>query len=82
MELEGRLNPAMSLPEVLQFLSMGKMTGTLTIKHGNYTAALVIRQGKLINSSSLGRPRKLGQMVVNRGLVPRRLGSDAEFGES
>jgi hypothetical protein len=61
----------MSLPEVLQFLGMGKMTGTLTIVHGDYTANLMLRQGRLINSSSLGRSRRLGQMLVNRGLVDR-----------
>lgn len=77
MELEGRLNPAMSLPEVLQFLSMGKMTGTLTVSHGNYSAMLVIRQGRLINSSNLNRPRRLGQMLINRGLLPRRAVEDA-----
>jgi hypothetical protein len=72
MELEGRLNPALSLPEILQFLSMGKMTGTLTVTHGNYTVLLHLRSGKLVNSSSLGRPRKLGQMLVNQGLVQRQ----------
>lgn len=72
MELEGQLNPALSLPEVLQFLSMGKMTGTLTISHGEYTVSLVLRNGKLVNSSSLSRPRRLGQMLINRGAVQRR----------
>ncbi len=71
MELEGKLNPTLSLPEILQFLSMGKLTGTLTVQHGNYCVRLHLRRGKLVNSSSLGRPRKLGQMLVNQGLVPR-----------
>ncbi len=71
MELEGKLNPTLSLPEILQFLSMGKLTGTLTVQRGNYTVHLYLRRGKLVNSSSLGRPRKLGQMLVNQGLVPR-----------
>ena len=71
MELEGRLNAPMSLPEVLQFLGMGKMTGVLTISQSDYTASLVLRQGRLINSSSLGRSRRLGQMLINRGLVDR-----------
>ncbi|MGI8908882.1 MAG: DUF4388 domain-containing protein [Candidatus Sumerlaeaceae bacterium] len=61
----------MSLPEVLQFLGMGKMTGALTIVHGDYAATLVLRQGRLINSSSLGRSRRLGQMLINRGLIER-----------
>ncbi|MCX7626212.1 MAG: DUF4388 domain-containing protein [Candidatus Sumerlaeaceae bacterium] len=72
MELEGKLNPTLSLPEILQFLSMGKLTGTLTVHHGNYSVRLYLRRGKIVNSSSLGRPRKLGQMLVNQGLVPRQ----------
>lgn len=71
MELEGRLNPSLSLPEVLQFVSMGKMTGALTVVQGEYTVTLMLRQGRLVNSSSLGRPRRLGQLVVAHGLVER-----------
>lgn len=71
MELEGQLNPALSLPEVLQFLSMGKMTGCLTIVHGNNTVKLQMLEGKLVNSSSLQRPRRLGQMLMNRNLIDR-----------
>ncbi len=71
MELEGRLNSSMSLPEVLQFLGMNMMTGSLTIAHGDYTASLVLNEGRLVNSSCLGRPRRLGQMLLHRGLVER-----------
>jgi hypothetical protein len=71
MELEGRLNPSMQLPDILQFLSTGKMTGTLTINQGSYTASLTLRHGRLINSSSVGKPRRLGQMLTQRGLVTR-----------
>lgn len=71
MELEGRLNGPLTLPEVLQFLGMGRMTGTLTCVNGDYSASLTLRQGRLVNSSSVGRPRRLGQMLINRGLVDR-----------
>lgn len=70
MELEGSLK-AFSLPEVLQFLSMGKMTGVLTIQRAQYNIALIIKQGKIVNSSTLDRPRKLGQMLVHRGVIKR-----------
>jgi len=79
MELEGKLNPTLSLPEILQFLSMGKLTGTLTVQHRNYTVRLYLRRGKIVNSSSLGRPRKLGLMLVNQGLVSRQDMEDALF---
>ena len=70
MELEGSLK-AFSLPEVLQFLSMGKMTGVLTIQRAQYNISLIIKQGKIVNSSTLDRPRKLGQMLVHRGVIKR-----------
>ena len=77
MELEGRFNPTLSLPDVLQFLSMGKMTGTLTVVHGNYSVSLMVRGGKLVNSTSLDRPRRLGMMLLNRGFIQRNALEDA-----
>lgn len=71
MELEGRINPALTLPEVLQFLSMGKMTGTLAVAHGTNSVTLTLRSGRLINSSSLRMSRKLGQILINRGTLLR-----------
>jgi hypothetical protein len=77
MELEGRFNPTLSLPDVLQFLSMGKMTGTLTVVHGSYSVSLMVRGGKLVNSTSLDRPRRLGMMLLNRGFIQRNALEDA-----
>ncbi|MBX7244936.1 MAG: DUF4388 domain-containing protein [Candidatus Sumerlaeaceae bacterium] len=77
MELEGRLNPALSIPEVLQFLSMGKMTGTLTIVHGENQVSLVLKGGRLVNSSSLNRPHRLGQLLASRGVVERSVVEEA-----
>ncbi len=70
MELEGTLR-AFSLPDVLQFLSMGKMTGTLNVWQEGYNIDLIIKDGKIVNSSTLDRPRKLGQMLVYRGFIKR-----------
>ena len=70
MELEGKLK-SFSLPEVLQFLSMGKMTGTLTIRHHNHKVALLIKEGKIINVTQV-RVRKIGQMLVESGIVKRK----------
>lgn len=70
MELEGTLR-AFSLPDILQFLSMGKMTGILSIWREGYSIDLTIQEGKIINSSSLDRSRKLGQMLIYRGFVKR-----------
>ena len=77
MELEGRLTPSLSLPEVLMFLSMGRMTGVLTVVQGDYTVTMTLRQGRLVNSSSLGKPRLLGQLLVAHGLVERSVVEEA-----
>ncbi|HOE62879.1 MAG TPA: DUF4388 domain-containing protein [Candidatus Sumerlaeota bacterium] len=71
MELEGTLR-AFSLPDILQFLSMGKMTGILSIWRDAYNISLTIKDGRIVNSSVLDRMRKLGEMLVYRGLIKRR----------
>lgn len=70
MELEGTLK-ATSLPELLQFLSSGKKSGILTVKSSDKQISLMIQDGKIVNSSSMDRPRKLGEMLVNRGFIRR-----------
>jgi hypothetical protein len=70
MELEGSLK-AFSLPEVLQFLNMGKMTGVLTIQKEDTTVSLVIKKGKIIDATMAGRIRPLGQLLIDRGLLKR-----------
>jgi hypothetical protein len=72
MELEGRLDSAVSLPEVLQFIGMNRLTGSLSVTHGEKTVRLGIRLGRVVNSSSVQNPRKLGYLLVTRGLVSRR----------
>jgi len=70
MELEGRLT-AFPLPEVLQFLAHGKMTGILSVSSGESEVRLEIRDGKIVNSSTMDRPNKVGEMLARRGVVPR-----------
>ncbi|OPZ08780.1 MAG: hypothetical protein BWZ10_02626 [candidate division BRC1 bacterium ADurb.BinA364] len=70
MELEGRLS-AFSLPEVLQFLALGKMTGVLTIAQNEAEVHLSIREGKIISSSTMDRPQRLGDMLLHRGILSR-----------
>jgi len=71
MELEGSLK-AFPLPEVLQFLSMGQMSGHLHLNHEGYAITLTIKAGRIVNSSTLQRSRKLGEMLVQRGVIKRR----------
>lgn len=70
MELEGSLK-AFSLPEILQFLAMGKLTGTLMVRRDHQGIDLVIRQGRIVNSSTADKSRRLGQMLVYRRLIHR-----------
>lgn len=70
MELEGSLR-SFTVPDILQFLSTAKMTGILSIWREEYHIDLIIKEGKIVNSSALNRPRKLGDMLVYRGYVKR-----------
>ncbi len=60
------------LPEVLQFISMANNSGILTIRdHQGGETKLTITKGRVINSSTLDRRRRLGELLVQRGLVRR-----------
>lgn len=59
------------LPEILQFLSMGKGSGILTLSRGGTEITLFVRNGKIVNSSSLERQRRLGELLVQRGILRR-----------
>jgi hypothetical protein len=50
---------------------MGKPSGMLHLRKGNNEITLYIRTGKIINSSSIERRRRLGDLLVHRGLLKR-----------
>lgn len=69
--MQGNLKQ-IQLPEVLQFISMGKSTGLLTVRDADGMATtLMIRQGRIINSSALERQRRLGELLIHRGILKR-----------
>lgn len=69
--MQGNLKQ-IQLPEVLQFISMGKSSGLLSIRDKNgLETTLTIRKGKIINSSALERQRRLGDLLVHRGILKR-----------
>ncbi|MCB2153543.1 DUF4388 domain-containing protein [bacterium] len=68
--MQGSLNQV-PLPEVLQFISMGKSSGMLHLRRGNTEITLYIQAGRIINSSSIERRRRLGDLLVHRGLLKR-----------
>ncbi len=69
--MQGNLRQ-IQLPEVLQFISMGKSTGKLSIRpQSQGEIVLMIKDGCVINSTALERKRRLGDLLVNRGLLKR-----------
>ncbi|MCX7050041.1 MAG: DUF4388 domain-containing protein [Candidatus Sumerlaeota bacterium] len=75
MELEGSLS-AFSLPEILQFLSMGRMTGMLTVIREDYRLEISIMHGKVVGTRASHRESQIGQMLVNRGFITAEALSD------
>lgn len=71
MELEGNLR-TFKLPDILRFLALGRMTGTLTISSGPRTVELSIGEGLLIGAASPERYLKLGQLLIYGGHLSRR----------
>lgn len=59
------------LPEVLQFISMGKSSGILKLRRHTNEISLTIHSGRIINSSAIDRRRRIGDLLVNRGLLKR-----------
>lgn len=71
MELEGTLG-AFQLPDVMRFLAMGSMTGVLTLTSADRVVGLIIKEGRLIGSTSPNRMLKLGQLLICSAAIRRR----------
>ncbi|MBI1785823.1 DUF4388 domain-containing protein, partial [Candidatus Sumerlaeota bacterium] len=69
-EVEGSLR-VFKFPEILQFLSMGKRTGTLLLTQDERRVELSFKDGKFINVVSRDRYISLGQMLVYSGHITR-----------
>jgi hypothetical protein len=69
--LEGSLR-SFNLFEVLQFLRLGAMTGVLSISRDDDEIRLMVRQGKIINSSIFTHRQRLGELLMMRGILSRR----------
>lgn len=71
MELEGSL-AAFKFSEILQFLSMGRMTGVLSVTQDDRRVQLSFKEGKIIGASSTEDTMQLGQMLVDAGYLTRK----------
>jgi hypothetical protein len=68
MTLAGRLR-TMALPDVLQWLAMGRKTGTLELERRSVQKKIVFRDGAIYSSWSNDPRESLGQFLLREGLA-------------
>lgn len=72
MSLNGKLEDV-SLADVMQFVHLGRRTGTLTVERGSMTATVGFHRGHIV-SAWLPGCKRLGELLVDRRLItPERL---------
>jgi len=59
-----------SVADVMQFIHLGRRTGTLVLRHDGETAMIGFHTGKLVSARAPEQP-KLGDLLVDEGLVDR-----------
>jgi hypothetical protein len=59
-----------SVADVMQFIHLGRRTGTLVLTSGSDRAMIGFHGGKLVSARSPGRP-KLGDLLVSSGVLSR-----------
>jgi hypothetical protein len=68
MSLSGRLD-TMDLPEVLQWVTIGRKTGSLSLVREKSKVHLFLKEGKIISSTSNDPTKQLGQFLLFQGKV-------------
>jgi len=68
MSLTGNLR-TMSLPDILQWISMGQKTGTLHVERRSVQKRIVVREGMIFSSWSNDPRESLGQFLIRERLV-------------
>jgi Domain of unknown function (DUF4388) len=68
MSLTGNLR-TMSLPDILQWISMGQKTGTLHVERRSVLKRIVVREGKIFSSWSNDPRESLGQFLIRERMV-------------
>jgi tetratricopeptide (TPR) repeat protein len=66
MSLSGRLN-TMDLPEVLQWVTIGRKTGTLAFVRDKTKVHIYLQDGQIISSRSNDPTKQLGQFLLFQG---------------
>jgi hypothetical protein len=68
MSLSGRLK-TMDLPEVLQWVTIGRKTGTLTFAQDKTKISIYLKNGQIIASRSNDPTKQLGQFLLFQGKI-------------
>lgn len=68
MSLSGRLN-TMDLPEVLQWVTIGRKTGSLSFVREKTKVHIFMKEGKIISSTSNDPTKQLGQFLLFLGKI-------------
>jgi hypothetical protein len=68
MSLTGNLR-TMSLPDILQWIAMGRKTGTLHLDHGSIQKRVMFRDGLIATSRSNDPRESMGQFLIREGCI-------------
>lgn len=68
MALTGSLH-TMSVPDLLQFLAVGRKTGLLKITHGKVLKGIYFENGVIVGSSTNDPKEYLGQVLIHYGKI-------------
>jgi hypothetical protein len=58
-----------TFPDLLQLLSSGRKTGTLTLRNGEHVKQIFFKDGEIISSSSDDPAEYLGQFLLSQGRI-------------
>jgi len=61
----------MSLPDLLQWASVNKMTGVLELERNKICKRITFRDGRIVACSSDDPPSRLGQFLLSRGKISK-----------
>ncbi|HKO59522.1 MAG TPA: DUF4388 domain-containing protein [Pyrinomonadaceae bacterium] len=68
MALQGSLQ-TMSVPDLLQFLAVGRKTGLLKFTHGKVVKGIYFEDGTIVGSSTNDPREYIGQMLIHYGKI-------------
>jgi hypothetical protein len=71
MGISGSLKDV-SVADVMQFIHLGRRTGTLLLTHGGEKAMIGFHGGRLVSAQAPRTP-KLGDLLVSSGMIDRRI---------